>query len=343
MLDFISRSLPNEGTNLDPEIFPLAGDASSRRYFRVAAGERSYVLMLWEPFVDDGRYPFLSVRDHFAKHGVQVPTVVAKAPELGMILLEDLGDLTLERKFWENQNQELAIPFYRLAIDELIKMHYPASFDRDPACVAFAVAFDVDKLLWEMNYGREHLLLKLSKLKLSGAETKALDAVFLDACQRLHAQEKFIAHRDYHSRNAMIKLGRLRVIDFQDARMGPIQYDLVSLLRDSYVNLEEPIARDLATYYLECRKIAAKGRGLKEPSREAFDEIFELQTIQRCFKAAGSFSSFYNLRGDERYLKYLHGTMQTVKRSLEKFPQYRAFFDVLDSNGLFDNTFSEIA
>ena len=219
------------------EIFQLAGDASARRYYRVASGAESYVLMVWEPFKDDGSYPFLSVRDHFAKHDVAVPNVVGKAPDKGLVLLEDLGDLTLERKFWENQSQQLALPFYRQTIDELIKMHYPATFDRSD-CTAFKIEFDVEKLLWEMNYGREHLLVKLCGIKFSELEKKELDRIFLDICTVLHNEPKYIAHRDYHSRNVMLKLGKARIIDFQDARLGPVQYDLVSLLRDSYVNME---------------------------------------------------------------------------------------------------------
>ena len=325
----------------DAEVFPLAGDASSRRYFRAVSGDKSYVLMLWEPFVDDAHYPFLSVLDHFAKHGVQVPAVVAKSPAQGLVLLEDLGDLTLERKFWENQNQQVAVPFYRLAIDELIKIHYPATFDRSESCTAFHVQFDVEKLLWEMNYGREHLMMRLCKINLSTVEEKALNAIFLDICERLNAEEKFIAHRDYHSRNAMIKLGKLRVIDFQDARMGAIQYDLVSLLRDSYVRLDDNIAEGLISYYLDRRVEACAGRSIRDASRARFDEIYEMQTIQRCFKACGSFASFYNLRKDVRYLKYLHQTLQTVARSLRLFPHYAAFYEALDARGIFATIFDD--
>src|SRR5689334_18490713 len=121
---FLSRTLNDRAF----EVFPLAGDASTRRYFRIVSGEESMVLMVWEPFNDDGNYPFLSVRDHFEKHGVTVPRVIAKSPSEGLVLLEDLGDLTLERKFWENQNQDIVLPFYEQSIDELIKIHYHATF-----------------------------------------------------------------------------------------------------------------------------------------------------------------------------------------------------------------------
>ena len=333
---FLKHALDNKPY----EEYPLAGDASSRRYFRIVCGEESMVLMVWEPFVDDGNYPFLSVRDHFEKHGVTVPRVIAKSPSEGLVLLEDLGDLTLERKFWENQNQELALPFYEQSIDELIKIHYHATFDRSP-CTAFKVAFDVEKLLWEMNYGREHMF-KIAKVDLTTAENKALDDVFNRICSALNDEKKFIAHRDYHSRNVMLKLGKTRVIDFQDARMGTIQYDLVSLLRDSYVSLSDASANHLIEYYLGKRKELESKYSLGPLSRAEFDRVYEIQTVQRTFKACGSFSSFYNNRNDTRYLKYIHNTMQTVKRSLEPQREYSAFYQILNDHGMFDRKFDEL-
>lgn len=323
------------------EIHPLAGDASARRYFRVVAHDDSWVLMLWEPFQDDGRYPFLSVRAHFEKHGVHVPKVVGMRPEKGLVLLEDLGDLTLERKFWENQSEELSLGYYKATIDELIKMHYDSSFDRSSPCVAFTVEFDTAKLLWEMNYGREHLLEGVCGIAMAEKTRNELTSVFTKICETLHREPKFIAHRDYHSRNVMIKLGRVRVIDFQDARMGTIQYDLVSLLRDSYVSLSDEMVKTLLDYYLaEREKKSTQYRNeLKPIDRAHFDHIFELQTIQRCFKACGSFASFYMLRKDTRYLKYLPQTLRTVKSSLEHFPEFSPFMKILDDHGVFDKSY----
>ncbi|CAN5724513.1 phosphotransferase [soil metagenome] len=321
------------------EILQLAGDASARRYFRVVAHDDSWVLMLWEPFVDDGKYPFLSVRGHFEKHDVHVPKVIGMKPEKGLVLLEDLGDLTLERKFWENQNDAVCMPHYKATIDELIKIHYDCSFDRSSPCVAFTVEFDTAKLLWEMNYGREHFLEGLCGLKFDAATSKSLDAVFTHICETLHKEPKFIAHRDYHSRNVMLKHGKVRVIDFQDARMGTIQYDLVSLLRDSYVNLSDESVSELLNYYLEKREEKSALYSLPPISRDHFDHIFEIQTIQRCFKACGSFASFKMLREDNRYLKHLAPTLKTVRRSLQNFPEYATFFRILEDGGIFEKTF----
>lgn len=332
---FVTNSLGTE----DLQVFQLAGDASNRRYLRIVQDERSWVLMVWEPFVDDEKYPFLSVLNHFQHFGVQVPKVIAKSPEKGFILLEDLGDLTLERKFWESQNQELAIPYYRQALDELIKIHYNSS-DRSGAnkkldCTAFHVSFDTEKLLWELNYCRKHLLETFCALSLSESESKMLDDQFHSIASRLAAEPKFITHRDYHSRNLMIKLGKMRVIDFQDARMGPIQYDLVSLIRDSYVNISEPIAQGLLEYYL-LRRGEFK---VPRVELEHFKMMYELQTVQRCFKACGSFASFFNMRRDTRYLKYLPKTLTTVRGSLSFFPEYKDFFNLLEDRGIFSRDY----
>jgi len=323
---FVGQSL--NSPNFD--IQPLAGDASSRRYYRVVHQDQTTVLMVWEPFADDGRFPFLNVQQHFAKHQVRVPKVLARDPLLGVILLEDLGDLTLERKFWENQNQKLAIPFYQQAIDEILKIHVPATLDRTTNCVAFTVQFDVAKLLWELHYGRDHLFDKLAGISLSGPTKTELDKEFIEICTILDNEPKRICHRDYHSRNLMIHRGRAHMIDFQDARMGSIQYDLVSLVHDSYVDLDQGLQNEILDYYI----IRFQELTKTKVDRAHFDYIMQIQKLQRCFKACGSFSSFFNMREDRRYLKYIGPTLRKVHLTLTEFPQFSTFRKLIEDNDL---------
>lgn len=318
-------------------LLPLAGDASTRRYYRIVVGSKTWVLMSWEPFQDPDTYPFLNVLRHFRRNNVEVPEVLTYSPVLGQVILEDLGDLTLERKFWENHNQNLALPFYTAAVDELIKIHFHATDDFSSDDFAFKNAFDTEKLLWEMNYGREHLFEKFLKLPIHKSAGEQLEQVFLKICQRLDQERKFIVHRDYHSRNIMIKLGKTRIIDFQDARLGPVQYDLVSLIYDSYVNLE-PKVRD---YIVEDYLLKARGYLDKNLSVDQFNEVLRVQVIQRCFKACGSFASFYNNRGDRRYLKYIAATLKTVAEFLKEFKEYKPFLDVIIDNGLTEKVYNE--
>ena len=106
----------------DFSIYQLAGDASARKYYRIIYGDKTWILMFWEPF-NESTYPFLSVQKHFKLAGVHVPSIVSVASNLGVLLQEDLGDLTLERKFSENTNELLSKSFYLQAMDELIKIH----------------------------------------------------------------------------------------------------------------------------------------------------------------------------------------------------------------------------
>jgi aminoglycoside/choline kinase family phosphotransferase len=333
--DFLESFL---GKNLkgDFKIFPLAGDASNRRYYRVVMDQHSWVLMRWEPF-DPKNYPFLSVLEHFKKNGVKVPNVISYDSEAGLVLLEDLGDLTLERKFLESQNQEGSIVFYKMAIDELIKIHYRANDDKSD-CTAFKIKFDTEKFLWEMNYGKDNLLLGVLGFKMSDSVASEVQKVFTDICSKLDQEPKRIAHRDYHSRNLMIKLEDMRVIDFQDARLGPIQYDLVSLFKDSYVDMNDSMVQTLMNYYLEL----AHSHLDKNFSLNHFQHIYELQSVQRCFKACGSFASFFHQRGDRRYLKYLPSTLKRVLKSLNNFPEYKVFTDLLIDSGALEKKYESL-
>lgn len=318
------------------QIFPLAGDASNRRYYRLITDSGSTVLMAWEPFTDTENFPFLSVHRLFKACSVQVPEVLFVEPSSGLFLLEDLGDLTLERKFWEAQDQSLSEPFYQLAIDELLKIHFHTQQAKIHS-TAFDVRFDEERLTWEMNYAKEHLLEKMLGLKLSPSQEQVFQKSAQNITQKLAQIEPVICHRDYHSRNLMLKGGLVRVIDFQDARLGPPTYDLVSLLLDSYVNMEEPLKERLTTYYLE----GAKSLG-HTFHWERFKEQFHLQAVQRCLKACGSFASFFNQNGDRRYLKYLSPTIQRVKAALSETPFASDLENLLEDLGVFESSFEDI-
>lgn len=332
LYQFVSRAIAHD----TPTLLPLAGDASNRRYFRAVYENESWVLMCWDPF-DPTNYPFLSVLNHFKKNNVHVPNVIAQSPKEGLVLLEDLGDLTLERKYWESQNTEGRMLFYKMALDEIIKIHCDATLDRS-SCTAFDIEFNTEKLLWEMNYGLDNLILGVLKFQLTEVQKKEIQKIFTDICTTLHQQPKVICHRDYHSRNLMIKLNKMCVIDFQDARMGPIQYDLVSLFKDSYVDMSDEMAQQLISYYLDNTKSCLPFTY----SAGEFQHIYEVQSIQRCFKACGSFASFYHQRNDKRYLKYLTPTLKRVLKSLNQFSQYKIFSDLLLDSGSLEKDFEKL-
>jgi len=319
------------------KIFPLAGDASSRSYFRVVNNDSSYILMSWQPFTPDD-YPFLTVAKLFKDNGVNVPKIIGESGRDGLLLLEDLGDLTLERKFWEFQDESLVLPYYKKSLDELIKIQFLTTKDPDKSCVAFKTKFDHDKFLWEFNYTYKHLIQGVLKTTLSGQDEKNLLAEFSKVSEQLASHSNHISHRDYHSRNLMIKLGEIKVIDFQDARLGPLQYDLVSLLHDSYVELSDKSQSSLMTYY----KNNISNHIGNNFSSDEFDHIYKIQTIQRCFKACGSFASFYMTRQDRRYLKYIKKTLKVIFNELIEVKELQSLLKLLNDSGSLDFGYNKL-
>ncbi len=323
ILEILSGRLMN-GTF---DVIPLAGDASSRRYSRLVSGTHSWVLMEWEPY-DPESYSLLSVQRHFKKNHVLVPEVVAYSGEFGIILYEDLGDVTLEQEFFKTRNPYGTLGYYRMAIDELLKIHLIASKDKSP-CVAFNFEFDVEKLSWELNWTRKHFFEGI--LNYQGRSSE-LEQEFVKLTTILANSPKYIQHRDYHSRNIMVYQNKVHVIDFQDARMGLVQYDLVSILRDAYVPIPQSLETELLDYYL----YRAKADFNKEWNKGEFDYLYEVQSLQRLLKAVGSFASFWMLRQDRRYLKYIHATMHRVKAGMEKLPEFSVLAKALNESGAYD-------
>lgn len=324
---YIQEILGSKLTNGELNVVPLAGDASSRRYSRLLSGLKSWVLMEWEPFESEN-YPLLSVQTHFKKNHILVPEVVSYSERLGVIIYEDLGDVTLEQEFYKTRNPYSALGYYRMAMDELLKIHLMASKDTS-SCVAFNVAFDIEKLSWEMDWTLKNFLVGVLNFNNRSDE---LEKEFKKLSTLLDVKEKYIQHRDYHSRNLMVYQNKLRVIDFQDARMGLVQYDLVSLLRDAYVPVPQALETELLGYYLS----RAKEDFAHSWSSSEFEYLYEVQSIQRLFKAVGSFASFWVMRKDRRYLKYIPATMQRVKVGLEKLSEFKVLSTSLDECGAYD-------
>lgn len=314
----------------------IPGDASTRKYYRATLktspqGDefQSFIVMKTDPFVDQGLdYPFLSVREHLEQSGVRVPRVYEVDPARGFILLEDLGDTTLLRHLQSCLNSDQERHCYERVIDSLVQLQVHAGPARAKKPIeAFRLDFDVEKLMWETQFTFEHFFEKHLNRKISSTHRAVLESGFQDLCQILANQPKVLTHRDFHSRNVMVlpQGSDYVMIDFQDARMGPAQYDLVSLLKDSYYQLEEAQVQRLLSYYV-VRYEAVSGKTL---NREPFQEVFDYMTVQRNFKAIGSFASFMNRRNDPSYLKYIGNTFENIRRTLLKYPHFSELREVL--------------
>jgi aminoglycoside/choline kinase family phosphotransferase len=305
----------------------IPGDASTRKYYRVCSESKSFIMMRMDPFPNLGfNLPFLAVREHLEQTGVDVPKVIEVDAERGMILLEDLGDVTLLRRLQDVGTADVERHLYEKVIDSLIKLQVHSSIENSAKKLeAFQLKFDEEKLMWEVNFTIENFYQLYLKRNFLDKDLKVLTEGFSDICKNIAAQPAVLTHRDFHSRNIMAIDSRLVMIDFQDARMGPLQYDLASLLKDSYYQLEESQIVFLIDYYI------AKYEALSERSidSDSFMHIFDLMSVQRNFKAIGSFASFMNRRGDSTYLKYIGNTFENIRRTLLKYPKYSKLREVL--------------
>jgi aminoglycoside/choline kinase family phosphotransferase len=330
--DWVSRSRTLE------RLEKIPGDASSRKYFRVqfrqplgVTGALSCIVMKADPFVEQGlELPFLMVRGHLEHCGVRVPAVYDVDPARGLVLLEDLGDVTLLRQLQEVSSPDVERHAYEKVIDSLVQLHVKAGPDAAPAdrrakMDGFRLRFDQEKLMWEVNFTIEHFYEQHLKRQIRPDDRRVMMEGFSSICAQLAAEPLVLTHRDFHSRNVMHHSDEYVMIDFQDARMGPAQYDLASLLKDSYYQLEEQQIQRLVDYYI-ARFEAVSGRRIE---RNSFLEIFDLMGVQRNFKAIGSFASFLNRRGDATYLKYIGNTFENIRRTLLKYPAHARLREVL--------------
>ena len=216
----------------------LTGDASDRQYFRVHFQDRpSIVLALHAGPIDVQTLPFVSVARLMRAIPLPVPAILHGSNELGVLGLEDLGDVTLQAHLGVASRAEHAA-LYRQAVGFIATLQQRGAELASPDYPPYGIAFDAEKLTWELEFFIKHYLGAYRGLSLARLHREGLLAEWATMASELAGEPRVLCHRDYHSRNLMLHDESLYIIDFQDARMGPDTYDLVSLLRDSYVDLD---------------------------------------------------------------------------------------------------------
>jgi aminoglycoside/choline kinase family phosphotransferase len=341
----ILRDILTRQLHLSPghyNITPLRGDASNRRYYRLhpsdsMEGDSVVVMELAEPEafkkseeavsasqVPVRELPYINILKHLTASQVAVPQLYYYQEKRGWLFLEDLGDMTL----WEElkgRDLETHRRYYMQAIEELLKIQIQATRLPNPDCIAFGRAFDVPLLMWEFDHFLEYGVEVYKKRKIQPQDRQKIRAIFEEISRSLAAEPRCFTHRDYHSRNLMIHRGKIRVLDFQDGLMGPAQYDLASLLRDSYLSLPEGLIAELLEYYID-RKQALEGVAL---NRQGFMRLFDMMSIQRNLKAAGRFSYIDAVKQNPHYLQFIPPTLGSVRKNLAKYPELGELHTIL--------------
>ncbi len=331
--DAFSGALPGAQAIYPSAVVRLAGDASSREYFRiqVAGGNpASYVAMRLpeDPHRSDeqtseqlgacdtrAEIPFLSVARWLATRGVPVPKIFSRDASCGIVLLEDLGDQTFEHLLLSMPRTEWASAYER-AVDLLASMHHacdPNAPNDRRECLVYSRRFDRALLRSELHHFFEWGLEPFGPV--DGDSAARLHQGFDELADEIAALSTGFVHRDYQSRNLMVRpSGELVVIDFQDALIGPAPYDLVALLCDSYVALELNLQRAMIRRYLEQR---AKQAAVSPIDDEEFERAFWLVAAQRKLKDAGRFVFIDRVRKNPKFLQWFPESLVYAGRALK--------------------------
>jgi aminoglycoside/choline kinase family phosphotransferase len=297
---------------------PASADASFRRYFRATLEDGTTRIVMDAPPANEDCRPWLRVQKLFQDAGANVPEVLARDLERGFLLLSDLGNAT----YLQALTPDNAAPLYADAITSLVAIQQASRPDVLPE-------YGRALLRRELELFPEWYLAKHHRLELSAAEKASLETVFERILAVNLAEPKVFVHRDYHSRNLMHVdgTGNPGIIDFQDAVYGPISYDMVSLLKDAYIEWDEDLALDwLVRYWEQARKA-----GL--PVASDFGEFFrdyEWMGVQRHVKVLGIFARLYHRDGKDGYLKDLPLVARYLREACERYGELSPLRKLLD-------------
>jgi hypothetical protein len=304
---------------LHPETLrPASSDASFRRYFRLDADRAGTLIAMDAPPQREDSRPFVKVARLFGAAGVTTPEVLAEDLPQGFLLLSDLGQTTYLQAL---EGGAQAQPMYLDALDSLVRIQAATR-------AATLPPYDRARLLAELQLFPDWYVARHLQARFEPGEQAALENVFelLVACAL--TQPAVYVHRDYHSRNLMLMPhGNPGVLDFQDAVLGPAVYDLVSLLRDAYIEWPEEQQIDWAVRYWE----RARSAGVPVPAD--FAELWrtmEWVGLQRSLKVLGIFARLYHRDGKDRYLADLPRVMRHTRRVVERYAAFGSLRRLLD-------------
>lgn len=324
----------------------LAGDASSRRYYRALLGGlaspdslivmelsgsslplSSEELAIFEK--PPKELPFLNVHRFLEQLKVRVPAVYGEWVDDGVIFLEDLGDQSLWDRVCHLPPAEI-LNWYEKAIDQLLLIQIEGTRRKDESCIAFRQCFDFRLYMWELEHFMQYGLEQTPGGRVSDAGKRQLRTSFEAIATRLESESPCLSHRDYHSWNLMVHDNEVAVIDFQDALLAPPQYDLASLLNDRETDriIRPDMEPRLLDYYLKRREEMGERAG----NRDEFLESYILSALQRDFKVVGRFYYLDSVKGKPGYKKYIPPTLRRLRRNLERLPRFKNLIPILASH-----------
>ena len=340
----------------DLSITRLSGDASTRAYFRVQAGGASRIVALYgEPFDETesaaSRLARLeaanpSVRLSFANDpcahievtalleqaGLPVPRVLAASGRDGVLIIEDVGDTRLQDWLADHSTDE-AKEAYRRAIELIVGIQEATGLALSSESICSRLAFDGAKLRWELGFFFAHYFNRFLGLRLDAATANGVQEDFKAISSELSARPRVLAHRDFHTRNLMMREEEMIIIDHQDARMGPASYDVASLLADPYTALDGEVADEMVERFIELKA----GSKVALADVEEFRRELELMTVQRMLKAIGTYSYQAAVADNPVYVPYIEPAIERASRSMSALGRFDTTRALLESTRRIDD------
>jgi aminoglycoside/choline kinase family phosphotransferase len=312
-------------------VVKLHGDASYRTYSRAYLSDGSTFIIMQMPEGKSsaseeitnfkGRQdelPFISVERYLRGLGLNTPAIYRYDEKDRMMVIEDLGDVLMSTKL-EDADRPERVALYKKAIDVLLTLQSESSKKKDACCVALKRSFDAVLLNWEFDHFLEYGIEARLGVKIADSDRDVFRRETRAITDEINAMSYGFTHRDFQSRNLVIKDGKFYVIDFQDALLGPKAYDLVALLRDSYFKLDDDELNELLSYYS-----SKSGYEAKSLRRD-----FALVTIQRKLKDAGRFVYIDRVKGNPNFLAFIGVSLSYVKDAFASLSTHRGLFEML--------------
>jgi len=290
-----------------------SADASFRRYFRIHHNDETFIAMDAPPEKEDCG-PFVDVTQRLLNASVHAPEIIRQDLTQGFILLEDLGS----KDYLDYLNQESADQLYGDAMQALLKIQQADAKDLPE--------YDAEFLMLEMQYMPEWFLQTHLNIHPNPEQQKTINQCLEKIVAKVLVQPQVFVHRDYHSRNLMITDdNNPGVIDYQDAMLGPITYDLVSLLRDCYIQWPND---QVETWVLNFKQKLEDSGHLSDVDDNTFIEWFDLMGLQRHIKVLGIFARLNHRDGKSNYLNDLPLTLEYMMQVAKKYPESQLLYDL---------------
>ncbi len=302
LLSWVQTQLNDDGCYIKS----ASSDASFRSYWRVFSQGKTYIVMDAPP-EQENCLPFIDISQKLDTSGIQVPVVIAKDLQQGFLLLTDLGTV----QYLDVLNQDNCLPLYKDACKALHLIQQKTSQE-------FLPKYDKALLQQELDLFEKWFINKHLNVSLNSEQTKLLKTTFELLTDNAVQQPQTFVHRDYHSRNLMkTKHNNPGILDFQDAVIGAVTYDLVSLLKDCYIRWDPAIVTKLSDdFRIDYNKINNSNIESK-----AWQRWFDLMGLQRHLKVLGIFCRLNYRDNKPNYLKDLSFTLCYIKNTCTKYQE----------------------